>query len=59
MDRIREQVILQLMDDFCGQKVVQRAWWAARKNSYSPEFQKFLSETKLPGELSTLNELFG
>src|SRR6185503_20617565 len=21
---------------------VQRAWWPARKNSYSPEFQKFL-----------------
>jgi len=38
---------------------VQRAWWPARKNSYSPEFQKFLSETKPPEELSTLKELFG
>src|SRR5215468_12169655 len=38
---------------------VQRAWWPARKNSYSPEFQKFLSETKPPEELSTLAELFG
>jgi hypothetical protein len=38
---------------------VQRAWWPARRNSYSPEFQKFLSETKPPEELSTLNELFG
>jgi len=38
---------------------VQRAWWPARKNSYSPEFQKFLSETKPPEDLSTLNELFG
>ena len=38
---------------------VQRAWWPARKNSYSPEFQKFLSETKPPEELSSLTELFG
>jgi hypothetical protein len=37
---------------------VQRAWWPARKNSYSPEFQKFLSETKSPEELAALNELF-
>ena len=37
---------------------VQRAWWPARKNSYSPEFQKFLSETKPPEDLSSLGELF-
>jgi hypothetical protein len=37
---------------------VQRAWWPARKNSYSPEFQKFLSETKPPEDLSSLAELF-
>ena len=38
---------------------VQRAWWPARKDGYSPEFQKFLSETKPPPELSSLAELFG
>jgi len=38
---------------------VQRAWWPARKNGYSPEFQKFLSETEPPEELSSLKELFG
>ena len=37
---------------------VQQAWWPARKNGYSPEFQKFLSETKPPEELSSLSELF-
>jgi hypothetical protein len=37
---------------------VQRTWWSARKNAYSPEFQKFLSETKSPPELSSLSELF-
>ena len=37
---------------------VQRAWWPARKNSYSPEFQKFLSETNPPEDLSSLGELF-
>jgi hypothetical protein len=25
---------------------VRQAWWPARKNAYSPEFQKFLSGTK-------------
>jgi len=38
---------------------VQRAWWPARKNGYSPESQRFLSETKPPEELSTLTKLFG
>lgn len=38
---------------------VQQSWWPARKNGYSPEFQKFLSETKPPEELSSLSELFG
>jgi len=37
---------------------VQQAWWPARKNSYSPEFQKFLSETQPPKDLSSLGELF-
>ncbi len=37
---------------------VRRTWWPARKNAYSPEFQKFLSETKPPEELSSLSELF-
>ena len=37
---------------------VRQAWWPARKNSYSPESQKFLSETKPPEELSSLSELF-
>jgi hypothetical protein len=38
---------------------VQHSWWPARKNAYSPEFQKFLFETKPPEELSSLSELFG
>ena len=37
---------------------VQQSWWPARKNGYSPEFQKFLSETKAPPEMSSLAELF-
>ena len=37
---------------------VQRSWWPARKNGYSPEFQKFLSKTKPPEELSSLAEMF-
>jgi len=37
---------------------VQRAWWPARKDGYSPEFQNFLSQTKPPEELSSLSELF-
>ena len=37
---------------------VQQAWWPARKNGYSPEFQKFLSGTKPPEELGSLSELF-
>jgi hypothetical protein len=37
---------------------VRQAWWPARKNAYSPEFQKFLSETKPPEEVSSLAELF-
>ena len=38
---------------------VRQAWWPAPKNAYSPEFQKFLSETKPPEELGSLSELFG
>jgi hypothetical protein len=37
---------------------VQRTWWPARKNAYSPEFQKFLFETKPPPELSSISDLF-
>jgi hypothetical protein len=37
---------------------VHRVWWPGRKNAYSPEFQKFLSGTKPPDELGSLNELF-
>jgi len=37
---------------------VRRVWWPGRQNAYSPEFQKFLSGTKPPGELGSLNELF-
>jgi hypothetical protein len=37
---------------------VRRAWWPGRKDAYSPEFQKFLSGTKPPDELGSLNELF-
>jgi hypothetical protein len=37
---------------------VQQSWWPARKNGYSPEFQKFLSGTKPPPEMSSLAELF-
>jgi len=37
---------------------VRRVWWPARQHGYSPEFQKFLSETKPPDELDSLNELF-
>ena len=37
---------------------VRRVWWPSRKHAYSPEFQKFLSGTKSPDELGSLNELF-
>ena len=37
---------------------VRRVWWPSRKHAYSPEFQKFLSGTKPPDELGSLNELF-
>ena len=37
---------------------VRRIWWPSRKHAYSPEFQRFLSETKPPKELSSLGELF-
>src|SRR6266568_4775516 len=36
---------------------VRRVWWPGRKDAYSPEFQKFLSGTKPPDELGSLNEL--
>ncbi len=37
---------------------VRGAGWPSRKDAYSPEFQKFLSETKPPDEIRSLNELF-
>ena len=37
---------------------VRRVWWPGRRHAYSPEFQKFLSQTKPPEELSSLSELF-
>ena len=37
---------------------VRRVWWPARQHVYSPEFQKFLSETMPPDGLGGLNELF-
>jgi hypothetical protein len=37
---------------------VRRVWWPGRKQAYSPEFQKFLSDTKPPDELGGLNDLF-
>jgi hypothetical protein len=37
---------------------VRRVWWPSRKHAYSPEFQKFLSQTNPPKELSSLGELF-
>ena len=37
---------------------VGRVWWPGRQHAYSPEFQKFLSGTKPPDELGSLNELF-
>ena len=36
---------------------VRRVWWPGRKHAYSPEFQKFLSGTKSPDELGSLNDL--
>jgi hypothetical protein len=37
---------------------VRRVWWPGRKHAYSPEFQRFLSGTKSPDELGSLNDLF-
>jgi hypothetical protein len=37
---------------------VRQVWWPSRKHAYSPEFQKFLSETTPPEELTSLGELF-
>jgi hypothetical protein len=36
---------------------VRRVWWPGRKHAYSTEFQKFLSGTKSPDELGSLNDL--
>jgi hypothetical protein len=37
---------------------VRLVWWPGRQHAYSPEFQRFLSETKPPGELGNLTDLF-
>src|SRR5207244_13130664 len=37
---------------------VRSVWWPGRTDAYSPEFKKFLSATKQPDELGSLNELF-
>src|SRR5205814_1271373 len=37
---------------------VTRSWWPSRKQAYSPEFQEFLSGTKSPDDLGSLNDLF-
>jgi hypothetical protein len=37
---------------------VRRVLWPGRQHAYSPEFQRFLSETKPPDELGNLNDLF-
>ena len=37
---------------------VHRVWWPGRQHAYSPEFQRFLSETRPPDELGNLNDLF-
>jgi hypothetical protein len=37
---------------------VRRVWWPGRQNAYSPEFQEFLSGTKPPDEVGSLNDLF-
>src|SRR5438046_7059893 len=36
---------------------VGRVWWPDRQHGYSPEFQKFRSETQPPDELGRLNQL--
>ena len=38
---------------------VRQFWWPSRRHAYSPEFQKFLSETERPEDLSGLGEIFG
>jgi hypothetical protein len=37
---------------------VRRVWWPGRRHAYSPEFQKFLSGTRSPDELGSLDDLF-
>ena len=37
---------------------VRRVWWPGRRHAYSPEFQRFLSGTKPPDELGSLEDLF-
>jgi len=47
-----------LLRKYCHAEGVRRVWWPSRKHAYSPEFQRFLSETQPPKELSSLGELF-
>jgi len=37
---------------------VRRVWWPARQHGYPPEYHTYLSGTKPPDELGSLNELF-
>src|SRR5438552_14500424 len=37
---------------------VRRVWWPGCKHAYSPGFQKFLSGTRSPDELRSLNDRF-
>lgn len=39
-------------------KGVREVWWPNRRNAYSKEFQKFLSETTPPTDLGSLSEIF-
>jgi hypothetical protein len=47
-----------LLPNYYHSDRVRRAWCPNRRHAYSPEFQKFLSATKVPDELGSLNELF-
>jgi hypothetical protein len=42
----------------CCRDGVRRVWWPCRRHAYSPEFQKFLSGTRSPDELGSLDDLF-
>jgi hypothetical protein len=39
-------------------KGVREAWWPKRRHAYSPDFQRFLSETTPPTDIGSLNDIF-